>query len=155
MSQSLSPRKNRSQRPSGCLTPTTSSFLASSSALLAQPTDPNTPEIVDIRVRRIRGADAIHTFRNQNRDDSFSNIREKRPLELPGGKGTWWDMILKLKRIKKGLLFLGVVAFVFMLLYALSLKSQLAGMEQKNRRTVWVKEDLDELLNGDRVGCRE
>jgi hypothetical protein len=37
-----------------------------------------------------------------------------------------------------------------MLRYAMSLKAQLAGMEDNPRRTVWVQKDVTDFLNGEK-----
>jgi len=151
MSQSLSSTKGHCQKPAECLTPTTSSFLASSSAFLAQPADPNTPELIYVHFRRIRGAGATNTFRNQNLDRISDTRHVANFLELPQNTSSWWSKLWK--EIKKWLMLLGVLALVVMLLYILYLRQGMAGLEIKDRRTVWVKEDLDDLLNGER-SCR-
>ncbi|KAN0122753.1 hypothetical protein V8E51_001079 [Hyaloscypha variabilis] len=147
MSQPLSPHKIRGQTLSECLTLTTSSLLTSSLAFLFQPSYPNTSEIIDVHFRRIRGAGAIHAFQSQNHDENSSDTRDLGFGEYKS-KGSWWDKIFG--RMKRGFFILALVAFGVMLLYAMSLKARLAGMEANPRRTVWVQKDVNDFLNGDK-----
>jgi hypothetical protein len=99
MSQPLSPHKIRGHTPSECLTPTASSFLTSFSAFISQPSDLNTPEIIDVHFRQIRGSGAIHAFQNQNHDENSSDACDPGFGEYTS-KGSWWDKILG--RMKRG-----------------------------------------------------